>query len=285
MKTTPSSEQLQVAKKIIDESKHITVLTGAGISTDSGIPDYRGPDGVWTKDPEAEKLSDIRYYLNDPEVRKRSWEALRKSPILDAMPNEGHQAITRLYWMPSAHDGKLVAVITQNIDGLHSKHSGFYHGLIDYERVIELHGSDEYVICTRHCGFRMKTLEVIGLLRWGVEDIMCPKCSSNNDIVPLRRDVVYFGEELDGAKWDLAEAAIAKSDALLIVGTTLQVAPVSYLPFPAYENPNCAVIIVNGSPTHGDEYADVVLRGDISTILNAIIEADRQEPSTEQRDV
>src|SRR6266487_614598 len=124
----------------IKESKRIVVLTGAGISTESGIPPFRGPQGVWTKDPEAEKLSDIHYYVADPEVRKKSWQSRLAHPAWTAQPNAGHMAIVEL-----ERRGKLHALITQNIDGLHQKAGN------SPARVIEVHGTVHKVVCLS-CG-------------------------------------------------------------------------------------------------------------------------------------
>src|SRR5260370_7825294 len=120
----------------IEDAKRIVILTGAWISTESGIPDFRGPQGVWTKDPEAEKLSDIHYYVADPEVRKKSWQARLAHPAWTARPNAGHMAIVELERL-----GKLHALITQNIDGLHQK-PGNSPAL-----VIEVHASGHPVLC------------------------------------------------------------------------------------------------------------------------------------------
>ena len=120
----------------------VVALTGAGISTDSGIPDFRGPQGVWTKNPLAEKLSDIRYYVSDPEVRKLAWQSRLESPAWKAKPNTGHLALVEL-----EKRGKLHALVTQNTDGLHQV-SG-----IPPEKVIEVHGTMRKVVCLS-CGWR-----------------------------------------------------------------------------------------------------------------------------------
>src|SRR5688572_14902341 len=106
--------EIEEVRRWVDDAKRVVVLTGAGISTDSGIPDFRGPQGVWTKNPKAEKLSDIRYYMADPEVRKLAWQSRMESTAWKAKPNTGHLALVEL-----EKRGKLHALITQNIDELH----------------------------------------------------------------------------------------------------------------------------------------------------------------------
>src|SRR4051812_16244962 len=123
-------------RRWVEEARRIVVLTGAGISTDSGIPDFRGPQGVWTRNPKAEKLSDIRYYMADPEVRKLAWQSRMEHTAWTAKPNSGHLALAAL-----EKRGKLHALITQNIDELHQMAGN------SAEKVIEVHGTMRKVIC------------------------------------------------------------------------------------------------------------------------------------------
>ena len=127
----------------------LAVLTGAGISTDSGIPDYRGPNGVWRRDPEAEKLVTYSYYLDDPQIRRRSWQMRRESRLLSAVPGPGHRALVAL-----ARAGLPLRVITQNVDGLHQA-----AGLTD-DDVLELHGTARKVQCIR-CKARSEMSEAL----------------------------------------------------------------------------------------------------------------------------
>src|SRR6187200_1596765 len=110
------ADAVEQARALVDRAERIVVLTGAGISTDSGIPDFRGPSGVWTKNPAAEKMATIDHYLGDPEVRRQAWRSRRDNPAFAAAPNAGHLAVVEL-----ARRGKLHAVVTQNVDGLHQK--------------------------------------------------------------------------------------------------------------------------------------------------------------------
>ena len=134
--------EVDIVRGWMNQAQRIVVLTGAGISTDSGIPDFRGPQGVWTTNPLAEKMSDIHFYVSDPEVRKLSWQNRLNSPAWTARPNSGHQAIVQLQDRKKLH-----AIITQNIDGLHQI-SG-----IEPEKVIEVHGTLRRVMCLG-CGWR-----------------------------------------------------------------------------------------------------------------------------------
>ncbi len=151
----------------VEDAKHIVVLTGAGISAESGIPDFRGPQGVWTKDPQAEKLSNIHYYIADPEIRKKSWQARLAHPAWTARPNAGHAAIVEL-----ERRGKLHALITQNIDGLHQKAGN------SSERVIEVHGTVHDVVCLS-CGWKGPMQATLDRVRSGESD---PPCAAEADL-------------------------------------------------------------------------------------------------------
>ena len=126
----------------IDGAARVVVLTGAGISTESGIPDFRGPQGVWTRDPTAERLSHIHYYMSDPDVRRQAWQGRLHHPAWEARPNAGHHALVAL-----ERRGKLHALITQNIDGLHQLAGNAAAA------VIEVHGTIRDVTCMQ-CGWR-----------------------------------------------------------------------------------------------------------------------------------
>src|SRR5258706_11559591 len=173
------NERIDTVCGWIDASARVVVLTGAGISTESGIPDFRGPQGVWTKNPLAEKLSDIRYYMSDPEVRKLAWKTRLDSPAWQAKPNKGHLALVEL-----ERRGKLHALITQNIDGLHQRAG------IDPERVIEVHGTMRDVMCMG-CGWRTPMEVALGRVRAGEVD---PPCEISGGI--LNSATISFGHAL-----------------------------------------------------------------------------------------
>jgi len=239
----------------VEEAKRIVLLTGAGISTESGIPDFRGPQGVWTKDPEAEKLSDIRYYVADPEIRKKSWQSRLAHPAWTARPNAGHAAIAEL-----ERRGKLHALITQNIDGLHQRAGN------SPERVIEVHGTVHGVVCLS-CGWKGPMQEALERVRRGESDPPCAGCGGI-----LKSDTISFGQALAPEVIDRAMQAATESDLFISVGTSLQVYPVAGT-VPAAKRAGARVVIINAQPTPFDGIADAVLRGAIGATLPRILDA------------
>ena len=237
----------------IDGAGRVVVLSGAGISTDSGIPDFRGPQGVWTKNPHAEKMSNIHYYLADPEVRKASWQNRLASPAWSAKPNAGHAALVEL-----EKSGKLHALITQNIDELHQLAGN------SPERVIEVHGTMRKFMCWG-CGMRGPMQRVLERVRAGEEDPRCRDCGG-----VLKSDTISFGQQLVPEVIDRAMQAAGEADLLLAVGSSLQVYPVAGAVDIA-RSAGAKIVIVNAQPTPFDDVADAVLGGSISAVLPAII--------------
>lgn len=246
------SASLETVRQWVDDSRRIVVLTGAGISTDSGIPDFRGPQGVWTRDPKAEKLSDVRYYVADREIRKAAWQARLLHPAWWAEPNAGHRAIVAL-----ERRGKLHALVTQNIDGLHQK-AGNSKG-----RVIEVHGTVHDVVCL-NCGWKGPMQDTLARVRAGEEDPECRQCRGM-----LKSDTISFGQALIPAVIQRAMDAAQQSDLLLSVGTSLQVYPIAGA-VPTAKAAGARIVIMNAQPTPFDTIADAVLDGSISAILPAI---------------
>jgi NAD-dependent deacetylase len=240
-------------KSWVAAAQRIVVLTGAGISTDSGIPDFRGPQGVWTKNPHAEKMSNIHYYLADPEVRKASWQNRLQSPAWSAKPNAGHLALVELERRSQLH-----ALITQNIDELHQIAGN------SPERVIEVHGSMRRFMCW-DCGMRGPMQKVLERVRAGEED---PKCRDCGGI--LKSDTISFGQELVPEVIDRAMQSAGEADLFIAIGTTLQVYPVAGA-FDLARSAGAKTIIVNAEPTAYDSMADAVLRESISTVLPALV--------------
>jgi NAD-dependent deacetylase len=240
---------IQTIQRWIDTAKRVVVLTGAGISTDSGIPDFRGPQGLWTKNPAAEKMSDINYYVADREVRKAAWQARLHSPAWSATPNAGHRALVEL-----ERRGKLHALITQNIDGLHQLAGNAP------ERVIEVHGTLHNVVCL-DCGWKGPMLETLERVRAGEEDPPCRRCDGM-----LKSDTISFGQQLVPEVIQRALTASQQTDLLLSAGTSLQVYPVASA-VPYAKQAGARVVIMNAQPTPFDAIADGVLKGSISTIL------------------
>ena len=229
------------------------MLTGAGISTDSGIPDYRGPQGVWTRDPEAEKLVTLSWYLRDPEIRRRSWLLRRELATADVRPNAGHAALVDLQ-----RQGRLRVLLTQNIDGLHQAAGS--------TGVLELHGTVHQVVCTR-CGHRLPIGDVLARVDAGEPDPDCPVCGG-----VLKTATVYFGEALDAEVIDAAADAAADCDVFLAVGTSLGVHPAAGLVDVAAAT-GARVVVVNAEPTPYDGLADLVVREPIGTALPALLAA------------
>jgi NAD-dependent deacetylase len=236
----------------IDQSDRIVALTGAGISTESGIPDFRGPQGVWTKNPQAERLSNIHDYMTDAGVRKASWQSRLDHPAWTAKPNAGHLALVAL-----ERRGKLHAVVTQNIDGLHQRAGN------SLERVIEVHGTLHEATCMR-CAWRGPMQAVLDRVRAGEADPPCERCGGI-----LKSSTISFGQPLVPQVIDRAMRAAEQAGVLIAVGTSLQVYPVAGA-VPAAKAAGAKVAIVNHQPTPFDELADAVLRGSIGDILPAL---------------
>ena len=234
-------------------AQRVVVLTGAGISTDSGIRDFRGPNGLWTKDPEAEKAAHIDNYLADPEVRRRAWRTRMDSPLWHAEPNAGHRAIVDL-----ERSGRLVSRITQNIDGLHLAAGS------DPDLVVEVHGTMREAMCMS-CDDRMPIQAAFERVRAGEDDPACERCGGI-----LKSATISFGQSLVHADLMRADAAARSCDLLLAVGSTLSVFPVADV-VPIAVASGADVVIVNGSPTAMDDLADEVIQGSISEVLPALV--------------
>lgn len=237
----------------IAEARRVVILTGAGISTESGIPDFRGPQGVWTRDPQAEKLSDIRYYMADVEIRKKAWQARLVHPAWEAQPNAGHEAIVGL-----ERRGRLHALITQNIDGLHQKAGN------SPERVIEVHGTVQKVVCMS-CGWKGPMQQTLLRLLTGEDDPPCTLCGGI-----LKSDTISFGQNLVPEVIDRAMRAAAEADCFIAVGSSLQVYPIAGAVSEA-KSAGARVVIVNAEPTPFDAIADAVLADSIGKTLPRIL--------------
>jgi len=237
----------------IREAKRVVALTGAGISTDSGIPDFRGPQGLWTQNPKAEKLSDIRYYMADPEVRRLAWQSRLEHPTWQARPNAGHLALVEL-----ERRGKLHALITQNIDELHQLAGN------SPEKVIEVHGTVRQVVCMG-CGERAPMERALARVRAGEADPPCRSCGGI-----LKSATISFGQALVPEVIDRAMQAAVEADVLLAVGSTLQVYPVAGA-VPAAKAAGAKLVIVNAEPTAFDDLADAVFNDSISEVLPKLV--------------
>lgn len=241
------------AAGLVRAAHRITVLTGAGISTDSGIPDFRGPNGLWTRNPAAERTSNLDAYLGDPEVRRLSWRQRLESPAWRAEPNAGHQALVDL-----ERQGRLVALLTQNIDGLHQKAGN------DPSLVVELHGTMRRVICLS-CGDEGPMEAALARVRAGDPDPACLCCGG-----VLKSATVSFGQSLDPSVVEAAQQAARLCDLLLVIGTTLAVHPAAGLVPLAYRA-GAHVVIVNSQPTPYDRIAAAVVRVPIGEAISRLV--------------
>jgi NAD-dependent deacetylase len=247
---------LTVVRGWIDTARCVVALTGAGMSTDSGIPDFRGPQGVWTRNPEAEKQSTIQHYVADPEVRRRAWRSRLDSPAWGARPNAGHQALVAL-----ERRGKLDTLVTQNIDGLHQAAGS------SPARVVEVHGTMGEVVCLA-CGERAPMERALARVRAGEEDPPCRTCGGI-----LKSATISFGQSLVPEDIARAQRAAQRCDLMLAIGTKLSVWPVAGV-VPAAKDAGARVVILNAEPTDMDGLADVVFRGSIGEILPRLVAAD-----------
>jgi NAD-dependent deacetylase len=238
----------------IDAAQRVVALTGAGISTDSGIPDFRGPRGVWTKNPEAEKQATIQHYVADPEVRRRAWRSRVDSPAWSAQPNAGHRALVAL-----ERRGKLDTLITQNVDGLHQAAGS------SPARVVEVHGTWREVMCLA-CGERAPMERALARVRAGEEDPPCRTCGGI-----LKSATISFGQGLVAEDIARADRAARGCDLMLAIGTKLSVWPVAGV-VPTAKDAGARVVILNAEPTEMDALADVVLRGSIGELLPRLVE-------------
>ncbi|MER6224188.1 SIR2 family NAD-dependent protein deacylase [Streptomyces sp. 900105755] len=231
----------------------VAILSGAGISTDSGIPDYRGPNGLWRKDPEAEKLVTYEYYMGDPEIRRRSWQMRRQNRTLMAEPNAAHRAVAEL-----ERSGTPVRVITQNVDGLHQLAG------MPARKVLELHGSARSVVCTT-CRARGPMADALARVEAGEEDPPCLECGGI-----LKSATVMFGERLDPVVLGDALAISKACQVFVAVGSSLQVQPAAGLAGVAADH-GARLVIVNAEPTPYDELAAEVIREPIGTALPKLL--------------
>jgi NAD-dependent deacetylase len=244
--------EVEVVRRWVADSVRIVALTGAGISTESGIPDFRGPKGVWTTNPKAERLSDIRHYMADPEVRRLAWQSRVEHPAWHARPNAGHRALVEL-----ERRGTLLAVVTQNIDGLHQR-AGHSPGT-----VIEVHGTMREVMCMT-CPWRGPAEPVLDRVRAGEADPPCERCGGI-----LKSATISFGQSLVPEVIDRAMRSAERADLLLAVGTSLQVYPIAGAVGLA-KAAGSRVVIVNAEATPFDGLADAVFRQPIGEILPAL---------------
>lgn len=244
---------LEEVRGWIRDARRIVVLTGAGISTESGIRDFRGPNGLWTKDPAAEKASQISHYLADPEVRKAAWRGRVDTFGMPREPNDGHRALVDL-----EGSGRLLALLTQNVDGLHHAAGS------DPRLVVEVHGTVREVVCL-DCGDRAPMERALDRVRAGEEDPPCRSCGGI-----LKSATISFGQGLVQSDLLRADHAARSCDLLLALGTTLGVHPIADV-VPLAAGHGARIVIVNQDPTEMDDIADAVVRGALGQVLPALV--------------
>ena len=249
----PPEADLDTVASWLRDASNVMVLTGAGISTDSGIPDFRGPNGVWTKNPEAEKTATLQYYMSDPEIRRRSWQNRLRSEIWDAQPNDAHRALVEL-----ERKGALHFLVTQNVDGLHLLAGQ------SPEILVEIHGNARAVKCMS-CGWRGPMDETLERVRAGEEDPPCLFCGGI-----IKSATISFGENLVPEDLERAQDAATRAEVFLALGTSLGVYPAAALPEIAVRN-GARLIIVNAEETPFDQVADAVVREQLARVLPAMV--------------
>lgn len=252
---TLERRSIDLVRAWIAAARRVVVLTGAGLSTDSGIPDFRGPQGVWTTNPAAERQSTLQHYLADPQLRRAAWRSRAAHPAWQAQPNRGHLALVEL-----ERRGKLHALVTQNIDELHRLAGN------DPARIIEVHGTMRRAMCWG-CGQRTTMQDVLARVQAGEPDPACLACGGI-----LKSDTISFGQPLVPEVIARAMAVAGEADLLLAVGSTLQVYPVAGV-VPLAKDAGARIVIMNNQPTPMDPVADALLRGPIGELLPAVCAA------------
>ena len=248
------AQLIDTVRGYIREANAVVVLTGAGISTESGIPDFRGPQGVWTKNPGAEKMATLDNYMADGELRKRAWRSRLKSKTWEKQPNKGHLALLQLEKL-----GKLHTLLTQNIDGLHHKAG------TSPEKIVEIHGTILDVMCMA-CGQRAPMERALDRVRAGEEDPPCRSCGGI-----LKSATISFGQSLVAEDLERADLAARSCDLMFAIGSTLSVYPIATV-VPIAKQSGARVVILNGEATEMDGIADAVVNGQIGELLPRLLD-------------
>ncbi len=245
-------DRIEFIADLFRRSKHAVVLTGAGISTPSGIPDFRSAEtGLWARD-ESLEVASLSNFRTAPE-KFFAWFRPLAGEIFNAQPNPAHLALAEL-----EKDGRIQSIITQNIDGLHQKGGS--------QNVIETHGTIQTLTCTQ-CYHQVRAAEYIQTFVEENKIPSCPKCAQI-----LKPDVILFGEQLPQAAWYKAQRAARRCDLMLVAGSSLEVLPVAGLPMQALEH-GAHLVIINNTPTYLNVRADAVILDDVATIIPAITES------------
>jgi NAD-dependent deacetylase len=247
------SQDLAYAARLLLDAKKILIFTGAGISTESGLPDFRGTDGIWTKmSPEDFQLD---RYVIDPRTRIRAWQMRFPKMFGNAMPNPAHYAVTDLW-----NDGRLLGCVTQNIDGLHQAAG------LPQEAIAELHGNSDGIACLQ-CGAAHDPDEVEERWSNGELDPRCIRCGGI-----LKSTIVFFGEVLPQQELQKASNWADEADAVVAIGSSLSVYPAAYIPLEVASRGD-AFVIINNSPTDLDSVASLRLDGMAGTVFPKLVRA------------
>ncbi len=244
-----ATHELDRVAQWLRDAPYVTALTGAGISTESGIPDFRGPQGVWTKDPSAERAAHIDAYLSDSALRRRAWKNRLRSEMWSATPNAAHRALVELERADRLH-----ALVTQNVDGLH--HAAGHSP----DRVVEIHGNVREAKCVA-CGWHGPMEETLDRVRAGEADPPCLQCGG-----VLKSATISFGENLVERDLRRAQAMAEHADLFLAVGTSLVVYPAAALPEIALDA-GARLVVLNAEPTPFDALASAVVRDRLGDVL------------------
>jgi NAD-dependent deacetylase len=246
--------QLDRLAALLRAADQIVVLTGAGISTESGIPDFRGPQGIWTRNPAAERAATIQHYVADPEHRRQVWRNRAGSEVFAGEPNAGHYALAEL-----ERRARLHTLVTQNVDGLHQAAG------TSPEIVVEIHGTVHEAKCLS-CGWRGPMDETLARVRAGEDDPACLECGGM-----LKSATISFGENLVPADLERAQRAAVGADVFLAIGTSLGVYPAAALPEIALQS-GAFLAVLNGEETPFDPLAEFVFRDRLGEVLPALVE-------------
>lgn len=250
--------ELQEIRDWIKAAERIVVLTGAGISTDSGIPDFRGPKGVWTQNPKAEKMATLQHYVADPEVREAAWQSRMAMFGTPREPNAGHLALVEL-----EKGNRLQAILTQNVDGLHHAAGS------DPEKIVEIHGTVREVVCLS-CEDRWPMQHALDRVTAGEADPECVNCGGI-----LKSATISFGQALVPEDLSRAQEEARNCDLLLAIGSTLGVYPIAGV-VPLAKKSGARVVILNGEPTEMDRVADAVIHAGISETLSLLLRPEQE---------
>jgi len=244
-------QQLYDASELMKHAQHIVALTGAGISTESGIPDFRSPGSIWQQQPPIS----YQDFISKPEARQKYWQTRRNlsGQVKSAQPNAAHLALTDLERKERLH-----GIITQNFDGLHHDAGN------NPRHIVELHGTSRAAACT-HCGQRSSIQELQQCIDAGEIDPLCPDCGGF-----LKAATILFGQRVPDKELSRARELALACDLFLVVGSSLKVNPAAILPRIALKN-DVPLIIINLQPTNLDDYAEIVINEKAGVVLPPLV--------------